>query len=137
MNTEKLLNDLVWAITNRPCAPNLVCQVGFVGDRVVCLKKYNTPHGFRPVAELRPSQMNNGMTPAQWTQLGAKLAVALNGVREMVRNQDKDKVDKPDGASAGEEYKAGVLSAVGEFLSSRDRQEKQHRCKKQEQRRLW
>lgn len=86
MNTEKLLNDLVWAIANRPCSPNVVCQIGVVGDRIVCLQRFNTPQGFRPVAELRPSQMNKGMTPAQWSRLGEKLA--------MVRNQDKPCIGK-------------------------------------------
>jgi len=56
----------------------------------------------------------------------------------MVRYQDKNKnVDKPDGLCGDYKYKAGVMYAVGEFLSSRSRHAKRHRSKKQEQERLW
>jgi len=81
MNTEKLLNYLAWAIANRPCPENVICQVGVAGDRVVCLPRWNSYHDFQPVAELTPRQMNKGLTSAQWSQLGEKLAAVLNGVR--------------------------------------------------------
>lgn len=52
MNTEKLLNDLVWAIENRPCPANVICQVGIAGGRVVCLPRWNSYHNFQPVNEI-------------------------------------------------------------------------------------
>ena len=81
MNTEKLINQVAWAIAHRSCAENVICQVGIAGGRVVCLPRWNSYHDFQPVAELTPRQMKKGLTPSQWSQLGDKLATALNGIR--------------------------------------------------------
>jgi hypothetical protein len=72
---EQILNELVKTIANRPCPPNVICQIGVAGGKVLCLPRWNNVHDFRPIAELRPSQMD--MTPAQWKRLSEKLARAM------------------------------------------------------------
>jgi hypothetical protein len=76
-NAEQLLKEAVKAIANCPCPPNVICQIGVAGGRVLCLPRWNSQADFRPVAELGPSQMDKGMTPAQWKRLSEKLARAM------------------------------------------------------------
>ncbi len=82
MNIENLIITAAGVIAEYMRTHNESCMVGVRNGHIVCHRPGATSPEFKLAYHLTRWQMEHGLTPDQWTNLGGKIIYLLNKEKE-------------------------------------------------------